>query len=243
MLRMKLHRHFQDNIPAGPAIIKSVSRREASKTLRQEIKGLLESGDLGGITALAARPATLLRHLIPFTYDKGDLLCWRAVEAIGRVTAIMTPEEVRSTIQRVLWMMRDESGGNVWSGAEIIGEIVRTNPGPFEDIVPVLVSFHEEALFRTGALWAMARIAEVRADLVEPLWDVPLGYVDSPEPALRGLALMALGRMGNGRFMPLFERRLQDTATLTVYSGRSLVRKTVGEIAREALSLAKGLGR
>lgn len=220
-----------------------MSRREASKTLRQEIKGLLESGDLGAITGLDARPATLIRHLIPFTYDKGDVLCWRAIEAIGRVTALMPTEEVRSTIQRVLWMMRDESGGNVWSGAEIIGEIVKTNPAPFQDIVPVLISFHEENLFRTGALWAMARIAEVRADLVEPLGDVPLGYVDSPEPALRGLALLALGRMGDGRFIPLFERKLNDTATLVVYTGGTLVRKTVGDIAARALSRAKGPGR
>jgi HEAT repeat protein len=218
----------------------TVSRREASKTLRQEIKALLESGDYGGITGLTARPATLIRHLIPFTYDKGEVLCWRAIEAIGRVTALMPTEEARSAIQRVLWMMRDESGGNVWSGAEIIGEMVRTNPGPYEDIVPVLISFHEEALFRTGTLWAMARIAEVRADLVEPLGDVPLGYVDSPEPALRGLALMALGRIGKERFIPIFEKRLKDKAPLLVYSGGSLVRRTVGDIAAEALSLAKG---
>lgn len=213
--------------------------REASKTLRQEIKALLESGDYEGITGLQARPATLIRHLLPFTYDKGDVLCWRAIEAIGRVTALMPPDEVRSTIQRVLWMMRDESGGNVWSGAEIIGEIVRTDPGPFEDIVPVLVSFHEENLFRTGTLWAMARIAGVRPDLVEPLEDVPLGYVDSPEPAVRGLALLALGSLRAKRFIPVFEKRLHDDSHFLMYDGKSLLRKTVGEIASEALSLLK----
>ena len=129
---------------------------------------LLRSGDHAGLIGLSKKDRSVMRILLALTYDKKALLSRRAIEAIGEITSSMPPEEARQVIQRVLWMMREESGGCAWSGPEILGEIVRGNPKPFEDIVPIIASFYEEEIFKSGVIRALERIAEVRPGLARP---------------------------------------------------------------------------
>jgi hypothetical protein len=90
---------------------------------------------------------------------------WKAIETMGAIARGASPEQMvvlRETIRRLIWSMTDESGGIGWSAPEMMGEIIRNNPGEFLDLVPILWSFREEELFTASVLWAMGRIAEVR---------------------------------------------------------------------------------
>jgi HEAT repeat protein len=214
---------------------------EDLKYLKRKIRGLLEASDYGGLVSLSREKRQVLRLLISMTYDKADVTSWRASEAIGRITAAMPDEKVRNIIQRLLWMMREESGTNPWSAAEVIGEILRANPGPFEDIVPVVISFHEEEFLRKGALWAMKRIAEARPDLVEPFDYVPTGYLKSGGPGERGLSILVLAALGKEDHVPLIEKSLNDNAPVVYYEGGDLIEKPIRALASEALgNLKKG---
>ncbi|MDP2168669.1 MAG: HEAT repeat domain-containing protein [Thermodesulfovibrionales bacterium] len=164
--------------------------------LKDKITALLKQSDFDGLILTAGKDRAVLRHLISLTYDRGDVLCRRAVEAIGMVTAAMPHEEARKAAQRVLWMMRDESGGSAWSGPDILGEIVRGNPEPMLDIVPIIASFHEEDIFRPGVLKALGRIAEVRPEMVRPLREMIEAYASHDDPLVRGNAVYALGTLG-----------------------------------------------
>ena len=99
-------------------------------------------------------------------------------------------------MQRLLWMMREESGSNAWTAGQIIGEIVSRTPKPLEDIAPIVVSFHDEPILRPGALWSLYRIGSVRPDLVAEFGPVAEEYLDDPSPLVRGLAVLALARSG-----------------------------------------------
>lgn len=202
------------------------------RSIREKIRSLLGAADFEGLAELQRGRVPVVRYLLAMTYDKGDVISWRAIEAIGRITATMPADRARNIIQRVLWMMRDESGGNAWSAAEVIGEIVRGNPGAFKDIVPVVISFHEEELFRTGVLRAMARMAEANAGLVRPHAGVARRYLDAPEPAVRGNALLALMAIGGEGLAQECERMLGDGASFQFYDGRELVRKKIKSLAR-----------
>ena len=82
-------------------------------------------------------------------------MSWRAIEAVGLASkeiARTRPELVRNTVGRLLWMIRDESGGIGWSSPEMLGEIVRNNPEQFADIAPIIVSFLDEDMLSAGVL-------------------------------------------------------------------------------------------
>ena len=105
-----------------------MSSAKTTKAIRQKILALLDEADYDAIISLSDKHPSLLRLLISMTYDKGKTTSWRAMDATGRLTSRMPDEKARHVIQRLLWMMREESGSNPWSSAEIIGEIIKNNP-------------------------------------------------------------------------------------------------------------------
>lgn len=200
--------------------------------LRAEIAALLQRRDFDGLVKLHAGKS-VLRHLIAMTYDLEDLMSWRAMEAIGALTARMPADEAREVVQKVLWMMREESGNNARSAPDILGEILQANPKPFHDIVPVLVSFHEEEFFRTGVLRAMARIARQWPGLIEPFSDIAMGYLQAPEPQVRGYAALVLRALGGKPFPG--EHLKADEATVVLYDGSSLTERAVKDLLYKTL--------
>ena len=123
---------------------------------RKEILLLLEEKKYDEVTALAKKDIRgLFRLLISITYDKSDVLCWRAIEVTGIIAgeiAKTSPDVIRNLAQRLLWMLRDESGNNISSAPEMLGEIVRNSPDSFADIAPVIASFHDELMLKPGVL-------------------------------------------------------------------------------------------
>jgi HEAT repeat protein len=155
------------------------------------------------------------------------------------VTGRLTKEDVaetRSLVQRLLWMMRDESGNNVGSAPEILGEIVRNSPEQFSDIVPILASFHDEAGLRRGVFRALERIAEVSPDLCGPAAAPQIGeYIDSEDEYVRAYAILLVGMIGLKQFTPSLEGLLGDSSAVTIYRQGTLQSHTVGRIAEETL--------
>ncbi len=192
---------------------------------RTKIAGLLREADYDALAEMYGQKRKVLRHLLAMTYDKDDLLGWRAMEAIGRIAAGMPRNEARDLVQKVLWMMREESGTNAWSAPEVLGEILRANPESLLDILPILVSFHEEPFFTAGVLWAMARIAELRADLIRPFSETALQHAGSDDPLVRGYSAIVLGRLN----IPLPDAETAEETAIRYYDGDALLRCRVGE--------------
>jgi hypothetical protein len=195
--------------------------------IKPEIKALLEKRDYDGVVELSRRKRNIFRHIAAMTYDKSDVLSWRAMEAIGAITAVLPPDEGRDVIQKVLWMLREESGNNAWSAPEILGEILRANPKPYLDIVPILISFHDEEFFRPGVLWAMYRIAQRWPELIEPSSAIAHTYADSSDPLVRGYAALVLKVLGK----PLPSGSLEeDDSEITLYEEGALVRRPIRDL-------------
>lgn len=196
-----------------------------------EIKRLLDLADWDGLVRLHASGSSVLRRLISLTYDKADPRSWRAMQAIGAIAAALPPDAARTVVQRLLWMMREESGTNPWSAGEIIAEILWQRPGPLEDIAPIVISFHVEPILRIGALWAIVRLATVRPDLVAPFAEVPREYLGSDNPTERGFAVLAMKALGLADDAALAPLR-DDTATFRYYNGRDLVEALIASLLK-----------
>jgi len=204
-------------------------------SLKDEIAGHLERQDFDGLSRLNKGKGQIARTLISMSYDKKDPLSWRAIDAIGRLVSLMEPEKARTFVQRVLWMMREESGNNAWTGSEILGEIVRRSPGRNEDIALIVISFHDELIFRAGSLRALARITEVRPDLAESFRKVPAQYLEDPDPAVRGYAVVALIALGADENRGALEKAFGDKGEFLYYDNGRLRSVVIGELAGEAL--------
>ena len=206
---------------------------------KKEVIRLLAKKDYDKLVGLSFSQKKILSILISLSYDKKNPVSWRAIEAIGLITgeiAKTNPDLVRNTVGRLLWMIRDESGGIGWSSPEILGEIVRNNPELCSDIAPIIVSFHEEEMLRAGVLKAVGRIGMINTEFIEYAVPVVLSYLHNPNPVLRGFAAWSLGEIGTAESLNELQKLINDNNVLLFYEDRELREKTVGEIAAKSIA-------
>ena len=205
---------------------------------RREVITLLEKKQYDALVRLSFSERKILSILISLSYDKKNPVSWRAIESIGLITketAKTNPELVRNIAGRLLWMIRDESGGIGWSSPEILGEIVRNNPELCSDIAPIIVSFHEEEMLSAGVLKAVGRIGMINTEFIEYAVPVVLSYLHNPNPALRGFAAWSLGEIGTAESLNELQKLINDNNVLLFYEDGELREKTVGEIAAKSI--------
>jgi len=202
---------------------------------RKEILPLLEEKKYDEITALAKKNSRgLFRLLISITYDKSAVLCWRAIEVTGLIAgeiAKTRPDVIRSLAQRLLWMLRDESGNNISSAPEMLGEIVRNSPDSFADIAPVIASFHDELMLKPGVLRAVFRIGEVRPDLISVSSEFTDPLLQDEDPLVRAYALLISGAYKLRGTIPAVSVLKDDSSIVELYRDGEFVSMNVGELA------------
>lgn len=202
---------------------------------KKEILPLLEEKKFDEITASAKKDIRgLFRLLISIAYDKSTVLCWRAIEATGLISgeiAKASPEVIRNLAQRLLWMLRDESGNNISSAPEMLGEIVRNSPDLFADIAPVIASFYDELMLKPGVLRAIFRIGEVRPDLISVSAEFADPFLRDEDPLVRAYALLISGAYKIRGTLTAVSALRNDRNIVTLYSDSDFVSVNVGQLA------------
>lgn len=212
--------------------------------LKKELISLLEQKKYEEITKVPASVHKIINILISLSYDKKQYISWRAMESIGIVSkeiAKSDPEKVRNIVGRLLWMIRDESGGIGWSVPETLGEIVRNSPQLFADIAPIIASFHEEKMLASGVLWALGRIGKINNETVGYAIPIVLPYLQSSDHTLRAYAAFVLGRFGAVGAVSKLEQLRSDNNAVIFYNDGELHQKTVGAFAEEALEKLRNI--
>jgi hypothetical protein len=209
----------------------SASRRQ----LRDQIITLLQAGNFSGLTELAGQDAGVAGILMQFLYDPGALLYWRALEGLGQV-ARSHPEQVHRLINRLLYLLNEDSGSTGWGAAAALGEIGRHQVSLVKEIIPMFVGFLEEPFSREPMLWGVGRLAEVHPQLLEEVLPAIVPFLTIVDPQLQALAAWSLGK---ARYRPAagaLRALLGDEHPIQLYDRGNLFQTTVGEIAREALA-------
>ncbi len=212
---------------------------------KKEVISLLEEKKYNDIVEMAKKNIKgIFRLLISITYDKSDVLCWRAIEATGIISgeiAKKSPDEIRTLAQRLLWMLRDESGNNLSSAPEMLGEIVRKSPDAFADIAPVIASFHDELMLRQGVLRAIFRIGEVRPDLISVSEELIASFLREKDPVVRTYALLIAGAYELDKNLPAISALKNDAAVVMLYEDGDFRSMRVGQTAAKIYErLTKG---
>ena len=191
--------------------------------LRGKIVTLLKSGDFSGLTALAGQESGVAAILMQFFYDPGALLYWRALEGMGLVAGSY-PEQVHKLINRLLYLLNEDSGSNGWGAAAALGEIGRHRIALVQEIIPMFVGFLEEPFSREPMLWGVGRLAEVQAELLHEVLPKIVPFLTNSKAQTRALAAWGLGKAryrpaasaiqaltGDEHPVELYDRRAPDS--------------------------------
>jgi hypothetical protein len=209
--------------------------RTSRHQLREKIIALLQAGDYPGLTALAAQESGVAAILMQFLYDPGVLLYWRALEGLG-VVAGSHPEQVRKLINRLLYLLNEDSGSNGWGAAAALGEIGRGRIDLVKEIIPMFIGILEQPFSQESMLWGVGRLAEVQAGLLHEVLPEIVPFLTNPKPQLRALAAWGLGKARYHPAAGAIQALTGDEHPVELYDCGDLRHTTVGQIAREALA-------
>jgi hypothetical protein len=229
-------------------LIRQTPKHPSGRKLKQQILKYLQQEDfvarLDRFARLPSRKA--VNPLFAFLHHNDAIVKWHTVTAMGEVVstlALSDMESSRVVMRRLLWNLNDESGGIGWGSAEAMGEIMARHAGLAAEYANLLVSFvrqdgnyiEYEAL-QSGVIWGLGRLAQKRPRLLTDLPALLPPYLRSDNAAVRGTAAWAAGFLDTAETKGLLNMLVDDNTPLQLYLNCSLIKMTVGRMAREALT-------
>jgi hypothetical protein len=226
-----------------------------NRETKRHILGLLASdGWEAGLESMAGLGQQAVAPLFSGLCNPSALVRWRAVTGFGIVIAALaakTPEKARVVMRRFIWSLNDESGGIGWGAPEAMAEIMTQSPLVAAEYHNHLLAYiHEDhcrpdcyleyAPLRRGAVWGVARLAQVRPDLAAKAEPDLLCALADCDTVIRGLAAWACGQLGLTSALPLLEPLSRDHSTLELYRDRKLLEPTLAALAAEAMDRITG---
>jgi hypothetical protein len=215
--------------------------------LKSDLRAWLISAEFRKILDAASRSNRIIGALITLTYSDDPLLSWRAIDAIGRCAehlAPIRPEILKKYLQRLFWMMTDESGSIAPRAPEIIGEIIRSNPEKFSDFIPLTVSLmhlepEDRPVFLAGILYALGRIGEAAAGTIEDSIDGIETALSDPGSQVRAMAVRCLGRIGRRDILLRHSEMERDDGVAQIYREERILDTTVGDLYKRTLQVER----
>ena len=212
------------------------------RKLKKEVLRLLRHNDfkksIVKISGFSARQ--VVNPLFSFLYNSDEIVKWHAVNAMGVVVSNLADydmESARVVMRRLIWNLNDESGGIGWGSPEAMGEIMARHEGLAKEYHKILLSyimpdgnFIEHEILQRGVLWGIGRLAHARPNLVRDFAHLLCPYMESPDPALRGLAVWTAGLFDCETTNRLLKNLENDQATLTFYFDGILEELTVAQL-------------
>jgi len=212
------------------------------KKLKKKILEILSHNDFEkGIVSISGFSARqVVNPLFSFFYSSDELVKWRAVTAMGLVVSNLADNDIESArvvMRRLIWNLNDESGGIGWGSPEAMGEIMARHEGLSKEYYKILISYIipdgnyiEHEILQRGVLWGIGRLAHARSHLVKNFAHLLCNYMESSDPALRGLAAWTAGLFDCKTTSRLLKRLENDQAKLTFYLDGTLEELTVAQL-------------
>ncbi len=171
---------------------------------------------------------------------------WEAVKNLGVFIAGLAEndlERARTWMRRLMWQLNEESGGIGWGVAETMGEAMARQEVLAREFAQMLVSYiREDGTYleflpmQKGVLWGIGRLAQVFPELLKSCSAVQYvkPFLHSPDGSLRGLAVWALGWLGDPRSLPWIQKLGDDPTEISIFNGGRLETRSLRNLAEDA---------
>ena len=222
------------------------------RQIKQEVRGILVDDDwnarLDELDKWA--PGLLAGPLFSLRLDKDENVRWRTIRAFGLVAERMAEavmEKARVLMRTCMWYMNEESGNLGWGIPEFMGEAMARHPRLAQEFHSILSSyiycdaecdgnFLDHPELRRGVFWGLARLAEVRPELVRGGERFLIKALDETDAYNRGYAAWVLGLLGADAARERLTALKDDPAEIRTFMEDRLTEVTVGELATRALA-------
>ena len=229
------------------------------RTLKKEFSSFLTHDDwqekLNSYFSLPQRK--LLGPLFSLLLAPEPILRWRAVSAFGIVTAHLADQDMESArvvMRRLMWNLNEESGAIGWGAPEAMGETMTRNGRLADEYHRILISYAEEPLagdgnyldhapLRWGVYWAMARLAEVRPQLMRRTHAIFAELLTEKDALNRAVGAWGLGSVGDVRHLPALHSLIADESRISLYRDDMLRSCRVADITVEAIAKIQAVSR
>ncbi len=179
--------------------------------------------------------------LFSFFYHQDEMIRWRAIVAMGEVVsqlAVIDLESARVVMRRLMWNLNDESGGIGWGSPEAMGEILARSQLLADEFAHILVSYIREDMnylehekLQQGVLWGLARLAEIRPNLIRSAGPYLVPYMNASDPIKRGLAAKTAVAIGVKAVQKALTRLVDDYTPVRIFITGQMEETTVAALA------------
>ncbi len=223
--------------------------RQSKRALKQQILTIISSGNWGSkLEELNSLPSLqVINILISLFCETNEEIKWRVITATGIFVSRLADEDMESAriiLRRLMWSLNSESGGLGWGAPEAMGEIMACHEGLATEFAQILVSyatpggdnFLEFPALQRGVLWGLGRLSQVRPELIQDIIAELSFFLKSDDATVRGLAAWVGGIVKGKELHRDMGTLLDDAAEIQLYLNHTLLKRSVEELAREALA-------
>ncbi|MFP3870718.1 MAG: DVU0298 family protein [Syntrophobacteria bacterium] len=221
----------------SPATAPPPGRTAQGSLSKKEVEDLVREFRVDSIVNVAPEDRKIIRNLQRLLYSGDDLFRQQAAEILGRAAAVIAerdPGAISKLLQRLFTSITD-TAAFTWGAFEAIGEIISHKPEMFAGYTPQLYQFLADDTKRIQALQAMGRIARSSPDLIRKIISPLVSFLYDPDPSVRGYTVWTLGKLKASEARADLESLREDSCTVGIYRDGEVEKKTVGELASEAL--------
>lgn len=246
---IRMHHDIQEVTAAGvqkkidrATPIKNTAKKPAplpgkKKFTRKEVENLVKEYDLDSLMEMGKHDHRILRDLQRVLYSPEELTRLRAAEALGKISALIVsqnPDPVVKVLQAFFTSVEDTAASS-WGAINAIGEIVAHAPDIFAGYVPILYQFLGEEARRSGAIQAIARVADRRPEYIQKTEFYFNPFLKDPDPSTRGYTAWLLGKIKAVNSVKDLEELTGDQHQVPIYKDGNIHYQTVGQLASQAL--------
>ena len=204
---------------------------------KKRVEKLVREYEIDLILSAAREDKKVIRYLQRLLYSGDELFRQRAAETLGRACAIIgekDPGIVSKLLQGLFYSLIDTAAFP--PGAfEAIGEIISHRPDLFGGYTPQLYQFVADETRKSQTLQALGRIAKSSPDILRKHTLHFFAFLEDPDPAVRGYTAWLMGNLGAQEAKKDLEKLLGESHEIEIYENGSIEKKTVGQVASEAL--------
>jgi hypothetical protein len=204
---------------------------------REKVQTYVSENRLEELVVLAEEDTRVIPELLRMFYTPDEHLRWRIIEIFSDVCAKIgekRPDFVSKFLNRLLLSAAD-SASSAWGALEAVGATISKSPELFGKFSHALLSFLQYKNYWKEVTWAIGMIATARPDLVKLASRALCSFLAVPDPAIRGHAAWALGKLRYKDAREDLEKLLTDNQQLSLYREGELQKVTVSELAKEAV--------
>lgn len=180
----------------------------------------------------------IIRYLQRLLYSGDDLFRRRAAETLGKACAIVGESDpgVTSKLLQGLFYSITDTAAFAPGAFEAIGEIISQRADLYAGYVAQLYQFLADETRKVQALQAISRIAKASPAALRKHTFYFFQFLEDPDPIICGYTALLMGNLGAFEAKGDLEKLMQETHEIEIYEDGEFIRKTVGQIASEALS-------